>query len=86
MADHAEFLRKIKADLPGEINGIKEYATMSKMADDLDHDCWEAVFRDMAWEEHTHAKHIMHILDKHGVSYAELVPAFNEAEKMLHNL
>ena len=86
MADSMELLRKIKADLPGEITGIKEYVALAKMADDLDHDCWAAMLKDMAWEEHTHAKHMMHILDKHGVSYAELVPAFNEAEKMLHDL
>ena len=84
MADSTEFLKKIKADLPGEINGIKEYLHLAKAADDIDHDCWEAMLKQMAWEEHTHAKHMMHILDKGGVSYAEYVPAFKEAERMLH--
>ena len=79
-----ELLRKIKADLPGEISGIKEYLGLAKIADEADHDCWAAMLRQMAWEEHTHAKHMMHILDKGGVSYAELVPAFKDAEKMLH--
>lgn len=84
--DHTEFLRKIKADLPGEINGIKEYVALAKAADEEDMDCWAAMLKQMAWEEHTHAKHMMHILDKHNVPYAELAPAFKEAEKMLHNL
>jgi rubrerythrin len=84
--DHTEFLRKIKADLPGEINDVKEYAALSKMADDADMDCWADMLEQMAWEEHTHAKHIMHILDKHNVPYTELVPAFKDAEKILHNL
>lgn len=84
--DHTEFLRKIKADLPGEISGIKEYVALAKAADEDDMDCWAAMLKQMAWEEHTHAKHMMHILDKHNVSYAELALAFKEAEKMLHNL
>jgi rubrerythrin len=86
MADINEFLRKIKSDLPGEINGVKEYANLAKMAEDEDHDCWAAMMKDMAREERTHAKHIMHILDKNGVSYSELAPAFHEAEKMLQGL
>jgi rubrerythrin len=86
MADFTDVLKKMKADLPGEINGVKEYATLSKMADESDEDCWAKMLKDMAWEEHTHAKHIMHILDKNNVSYAELVPAYNEAQKMLMNL
>jgi rubrerythrin len=83
MVDHMEFLKKIKADLPGEINGIKEYLSLAKSADEADRDCWEAMLVQMAWEEHTHAKHMMHMLDKGGVSYAEYVQAFADAEKML---
>lgn len=83
MADRNELLRKIKADLPGEINGVKEYVALAKMAAEADDECWAAMLRRMAWEEHTHAKHMMHILDKSGVSYAEMVPAFHEAEKIL---
>lgn len=86
MADFTEALKKMKADLPGEINGIKEYAALAKMADDGDHECWEAMLEQMAWEEHTHAKHIMHILEKNGMTYAEYEPAFKEAEKILHAL
>lgn len=86
MAEFNEVLRKMKADLPGEINGIKEYAALAKMADDAEKDCWEAMLEQMAWEEHTHAKHIMHILEKNGVSYAEYEAAFRDAEKMLHTL
>lgn len=84
--DHTELLRKIKSDLPGEISGIKEYAALAKMAEDADMECWEAMLEQMAWEEYTHAKHIMHILDKHNISYTEFSPAFKEAEKMLRNL
>ena len=84
MADATELLKKIKADLPGEINGIKEYLALAKMADDADMDCWEAMLKQMAWEEHTHTKHLMHILDKGGIPYIEYVQMFNEAEKMLH--
>ena len=84
--ENTEILRKIKADLPGEINGIKEYAHLSKMAEEAGDDCWARMFRDMAWEEHTHAKHIMHMLDKGGVSYAEYEAAYKEAEKILHTL
>lgn len=86
MADNVELLKKIKADLPGEINGAKEYAHLSKAAKEAGDHCWASMLKQMAWEEHTHAKHMMHILDKHNVSYAELAPAFKEAEKMLHNL
>ena len=86
MADNAELLRKIKADLPGELNGVKEYAHLSKMAKEAGDHCWAAMLKQMAWEEHTHAEHIMHILDHGGVSYSELVPAYNEAKKMLHEL
>lgn len=86
MADNVEFLKKIKADLPGEINGVKEYAALAKMADDADMDCWAAMLKRMAWEEHTHAKHMMHILEKHGVSYSEYEAAFKDAERILHEL
>lgn len=86
MADNIELLKKIKADLPGEINGIKEYAHLSKTAKEADDDCWAAMLKQMAWEEHAHAKHLMHILDKHGMPYAELAPALNDAEKMLREL
>ena len=84
--ENYELLKKIKADLPGEIAGIKEYASLSKIAEDSGDECWAAMLKDMAWEEHTHAKHMMHILDKGGVTYAEYEPAFREAEKMLHTL
>jgi rubrerythrin len=84
MADYTELLKKIKADLPGEINGIKEYLALAKVADEADHDCWEAMLVQMAWEEHTHAKHMMHMLDKGGVPYAEYAQSFADAEKMLH--
>lgn len=83
MADATELLRKIKAGLPGEINGIKEYLALAKMAGDADSDCWEDMLKQMAWEEHTHAKHLMHMLEKGGVPYTEYVQMFNEAEKML---
>ena len=86
MADFNEVLKKMKADLPGEINGVKEYATLAKMAKEGDHECWADMLTQMAWEEHTHAKHIMHILEKNGVSYAEYESAYKEAEKMLHAL
>lgn len=86
MADFTDVLRKMKADLPGEINGIKEYAMLSKMADEMDEDCWAKMLKDMAWEEHTHAKHLMHILDKNHVSYTEYVPAYNDATKLLKDL
>lgn len=86
MVDYNEVLRKMKADLPGEINGVKEYAMLSKMAEETDHDCWASMLKQMAWEEHTHAKHIMHMLEKNGVSYAEYENAYKEAEKMLHDL
>lgn len=86
MADKTELLRRIKSDLPGEVNGIKEYAMLAKTAKDSGDDCWAAMLMDMAWEEHTHAKHIMHILDKSGVSYNEYVQSFNDAEKMLHEI
>ena len=84
MADSAEFYKKIKSGLPGEINGIKEYINLAKMADDADLECWAEMLKDMAWEEHTHAKHMMHILDKAGIPYTEYVQAYNEANKMLH--
>jgi rubrerythrin len=84
MADLSEWLKKMKADLPGEINGVKEYIHLSKAAKADGDDCWAAMLKEMAWEEHTHAKHIMHMLDKSNVPYTELVPAFEEAEKMLH--
>lgn len=86
MADLNDVLRKIKAALLGEINDIKEYAMLAKMAEESDHECWADMLAQMAWEEHTHAKHIMHILEKNGVSYAEYESAYNEAEKMLHSL
>lgn len=86
MIDFNEVLRKIKADLPGEINGIKEYAMLAKMAGESGHDCWEDMLEQMAKEEHTHAKHIMHILEKNGISYSEYEQAYKEAEKMLHSI
>lgn len=85
MADYTEFLKKIKMDLPGEINGIKEYLNLAKAAEEAGHECWEAMLKQMAWEEHTHAKHMMHMLDKGGVPYTEYAQAFKDAEKMLYN-
>lgn len=86
MTENVEFLKKMKADLPGEINGVKEYAALAKMAKDSGEDCAAIMIKDMAWEEHTHAKHIMHILDRYGVSYSEYAQAFSDAEKMLKYL
>ncbi len=86
MMDNAELLRKIKADLPGEINGVKEYVGLAKVAKESGDHCWAAMLKQMAWEEHTHAEHIMHILDHGGVSYAEYAQAYNEAKKMLHEI
>ena len=39
MTENVEFLKKMKADLPGEINGVKEYAALAKMAKDSGEDC-----------------------------------------------
>lgn len=86
MADNIELLKKLKMDLPGEINGIKEYAHLSKTAKEADDDCWAAMLKHMAWEEHNHAKHIMHILDKGNIPYSEHTQAFKDAERMLHEL
>ena len=83
MADMNEVLKKMKADLPGEINGVKEYATLSRTAEESGNHCWAKMLWDMAKEERHHAEHIMHILDKSGVSYAEYVPAYKEATAML---
>lgn len=79
-----ELLNQLKTGLPDEIKGIKSYIHMAHEAKAAGNDCEAAMLKQMAWEEHTHARHIMHILDRHGVSYAELAPAFNEAEQMLH--
>lgn len=81
-----EMLKKMKADLPGEINGVKEYVSLYKMAKENGEDCWARMLKDMAWEEHTHAKHIMHVLDKTGVTYTEHVPAYEEVHKMLKDI
>lgn len=86
MADNVELLKKIKADLPGEINGAKEYAHLSKAAKEAGDHCWASMLKQMAWEEHTHAEHIMHILDHSGVSYAEYAPLYNDVTKMLREL
>lgn len=84
--ENYELLKKIKADLPGEIAGIKEYASLAKIAEDSGDECWAAMLLDMAWEEHTHAKHMMHMLDNGGMSYAEYAPAFHEADRMLRDI
>lgn len=80
-----ELWRKLKTDLTGEINDVKGYATLAKMARDSGNDCEAQILRDMAWEEHTHAKHLMHILNRHGVAYNELVPAYDDAMEILRN-
>ena len=82
--DKNEVLKKIKAGLPGEINGIKEYTLLAKMAKEADMDCFAAMLKQMALEEHTHAMHMMHILDRHGVQYQEYAQAFKDAENTLY--
>jgi hypothetical protein len=67
--DHTEFLRKIKADLPGEISGIKEYVALSKAADEDDMDCWAAMLKQMAWEKPTKEKHWNTFRARHNVSF-----------------
>lgn len=80
----SELMRHLSDGLPDEIDGVKRYVKMSRVATEAGDDCEAAMLKQMAWEEHTHARHIMHILDRHGVDYTEYVPAFREAEAMLH--
>lgn len=86
MLEMNELYKKLKADLPDEIKGVKMYAELSKMAQEHNADCWAAMLKDMAWDENVHAKHIMHMLDKGGVMYEELLPMYIEAHEMLKNL
>lgn len=81
-----ELLKKIKAGLPGELNGVKEYATFAKMAKEEGDDCVASMFRQMAWEEMTHAKHLMHILDKYKIPYSELSATYEVAQKELEHM
>ena len=80
-----ELLRKIKAGLPGELNGVKEYVNFAKAAKEEGDDCTAAMFKQMAWEEMTHAKHLMHILDKYKIPYSELTAAYEAARKELEH-
>lgn len=83
MPEISEVIKKLKMELPDEISGIKEYAELSKMAENSGCVAWAEMLRDMAAEESTHAKHIMYILDKSGIPYAEYTSAYEDAKKML---
>lgn len=86
MIDFNEVLKKLKAEIPDEIKGIKEYSELSKAARENGHDEWAGMLRDMAHEECTHAKHIMYILDKNNISYSEYAQAYNDAKNTLDNI
>lgn len=86
MIDFNEALKKLKAEIPDEIKGIKEYSELSKSAKENGHDEWAGMLRDMAHEECTHAKHIMYILDKNNISYSEYAAAYDEAKAQLDSL
>lgn len=80
----AELLKQLKMSLPEEINDVKKYAKLAEMLEQHGEECWTAMVKQMAWEEHTHAKHIMHMLRKNNVAFNEYEQAFKEAEAMLH--
>lgn len=86
MIDLNEILKKLKAEIPDEIKGIKEYSELSKAARENNHDEWAGMLWDMAHEEYTHAKHIMYILDKNNISYSEYIQPYNDAKNIMDNI
>ena len=64
----SEFMDRLKDDFQEEIACTHKYFDMAHEAEDYGMHNEAKLLRDMAKDEHSHAKHILSILDEHGKS------------------